>query len=88
MIAQVVVNPTTIRSTPRRPLVQFYKYITIKYQTVGTFLKPNRKNVETEAKWIFRTHIYLIAHFPSLVHALQCGGVKLDFIAQTSSLTE
>jgi hypothetical protein len=40
------------------------------YNTVGTFLKSQRKYYE-EAKFIPLTHKYMTAHFPGLVQACQ-----------------
>jgi hypothetical protein len=43
---------------------------TIKYHTVGTVIKSNRKSLK-EAKSIPLTHRYMIAYLPDVVQALQ-----------------
>ena len=48
-------------------VISFYKMKKKHYHIVGTVPKSNREVVETEAKKIPLTHIYMTSHFPGLV---------------------
>jgi hypothetical protein len=87
LIAHVVVNPTTIRSWPRRPptiqnnekdiiIKSYYNliiYVKIKqYYTVRTVPNSNGKIVERDKINTLNTQIlYMTDHFPGLVQTLQ-----------------